>query len=248
MSNHKIEAVMFDLGDTLVNFGKVDKTEAIKEAAKISYDHLKSLNQPVGSFKMYFIRNLLEIRLRCIWSDITGKDFDSYEVMKKIGKKQGFTLSEEQWLEVNWLWYKPLAALANIEPDIKQSLQKLKDMGIRLAILSNTFVGKEALDRHLEEIGILNIFEMRMYSCYYPYRKPDKRIFLDAAAKINTQPEKVLFVGDRLDTDLAGSLSAGMRCIIKKSHANEDKQLPKKIIKINTISELPKIVSRINAG
>ena len=241
----RYEAILFDLGDTLINFGKVDKTAAIKEAARISYDHLKQLNQPVRSFRWYFLRNLLEIRLRCIWSDITGNDFDSYSVMKKIGKKSGFTLTEDQWLEVNWLWYKPLAQLAYIEPDLRESFQRLKDMGIRLGILSNTFVGKEALDRHLEEMGVLDMFDVRVYSCYYDYRKPDKRIFFDAAAELNLPMEQILFVGDRLDTDVAGSIAAGVRCVIKTSHANEGKKLPAGVIRINAISELPAVVEQL---
>jgi putative hydrolase of the HAD superfamily len=233
------EAILFDLGDTLINFGKVDKTDAIKQAARISYDFLKSIGQPVGSFRVYFIRNLLEIRLRCIWSDITGKDFDSFSVMQSIGRKNGYNLSRRQWLVFNWLWYKPLASLAYIEPDLRASLQQLKDMGLRLGILSNTFVGKEALNRHLEEIGVLDMFELLMYSCYHEYRKPDKRIFLDAAAELGLPPQKILFVGDRLDTDVAGSLAAGMGCVVKKSHANEGKKLPHGAIRIDAISQLP---------
>ena len=240
-----IQAILFDLGDTLINFGKVDKTAAIKQAARISYSYLKELGQPVGSLEWYFLHNMLEIRLRCLWSDITGKDFDSFDVMKKIGHRNGYHLTDEQWLEVNWLWYKPLAQLAFIEPDICDTFAKLKSMGLRLGILSNTFVGKEALDRHLSEIGILDMFEIRVYSCYHPYRKPDKRIFTDTAAKMGLKPEQILFVGDRIETDVAGSLAAGMRCVIKKSHANEGKTMPPQVIRIETISELPQLIEAL---
>ncbi len=241
-----IKAILFDLGDTLINFGKVDKTAAIKHAAKMSYDYLKNLGQPAGSFRWYFLRNMLEIRLRCLWSDITGKDFDSFDVMKKIGHKKGYNLSPQQWLEFNWIWYKPLAELAFIEPDICDTFAKLKSMGFRLGILSNSFVGKEALDRHLQEIGILDMFEMRMYSCYHPYRKPDKRIFFDACDKMGLSPDEILFVGDRVDTDVAGAIAANIKCVIKKSHANDGKTLPPQIIRIETISELPQVVQSLS--
>jgi HAD superfamily hydrolase (TIGR01549 family) len=238
-----IKAVLFDLGDTLINFGKVDKTAAIKQAARSSYDYLNELNQPTGPFWAYFLRNMLEIRLRCIWSDITGKDFDSFDVMKKIGRKRGFNITPQQWLEVNWLWYKPLAKLAYIEPDIVQTMTTLKNMGLRLGILSNTFVGKEALKHHLKEIGIYEFFELRLYSCYYPYRKPDKRIFFDAVSEMGLSKDEVLFVGDRVDTDAAGCIAADIKCVLKKSHANEDKQTPPQIGRIDTISELPQFIA-----
>ncbi len=240
-----IQAILFDLGDTLINFGKVDKTAAIKQAARMSYDYLKNLGQPVSSFRWYFLRNMLEIRLRCLWSDIAGRDFDSFEVMQKIGRRNGYKLTKEQWLEFNWMWYKPLAELAFIEPDIRETFTKLRSMGLRLGILSNTFVGKEALDRHLQEIGILDMFEMRMYSCYHPYRKPDKRIFFDACDKMGLSPADILFVGDRVDTDVAGAIAANIRCVIKKSHANDGKKLPPQIIRIETIAELPQVVASL---
>lgn len=237
-----IKAILFDLGDTLINFGKVNKTAALKRAARNSYDYLKELNQPVGPFWAYFLRNMIDIRLRCLWSDITGEDFDSFDIMRKIGKKKGYDITHEQWVKINWLWYKPLAELAYIEPDIVETMQKLKDMGFRLGILSNTFVGKEALDHHLKDMGIVDMFEMRLYSCYYPYRKPDKRIFFDAAKEMNLSKDEILFVGDRVDTDAAGCLAAEIKCVIKKSHANEDKTLPEQIIRIDKISQLPQVV------
>ena len=240
-----IKAVLFDLGDTLINFGKVDKTAAIKQAAANSYEYLKSLGQPVGSLRRYFLRNMIEIRCRCIFSDITGKDFDSFDVMKKIGRRQGYKLTDQQWLEFNWLWYKPLAELAFIEPDIAQSLGRLKKMGLRLGILSNTFVGKEALDRHLSEIGILDMFEMRMYSCYHPYRKPDKRIFFDACEKMGLKPENILFVGDRVDTDAAGAIAANIKCVIKKSHANDGRKLPPQIIRVDSIAQIADVAEKL---
>jgi putative hydrolase of the HAD superfamily len=238
-----IKAVLFDLGDTLINFGKVDKTAAIKRAARASYDYLNELNQPTGTFNAYFLRNMIEIRLRCLWSDITGKDFDSFAVMKKIGRKKGYKLTDEQWLKINWLWYQPLSELAYIEPDIVETMSKLKGMGLRLGILSNTFVGSEALDHHLKEIGIYDFFEIRVYSCYLPYRKPDKRIFFDTINEMGLLKDEILFVGDRVDTDAAGCMAAEIKCVLKKSHANENKSLPARIKRIETISQLPQFIA-----
>ena len=35
-----IEAVLFDLGDTLIDYGKVDIDSLLDEAARLSYDYL----------------------------------------------------------------------------------------------------------------------------------------------------------------------------------------------------------------
>ncbi len=58
----RIKAVLFDLGDTLLNFGRVDTAKLFKSGAKLTYDYLKRLSQPVGDFKPYCYRNLAAIR------------------------------------------------------------------------------------------------------------------------------------------------------------------------------------------
>ena len=52
-SGHEIKAVLFDLGETLLNFGKVKTTRLFRQGAKLSYDFLKSSGQPVGGFEYY---------------------------------------------------------------------------------------------------------------------------------------------------------------------------------------------------
>ena len=44
----EIKAVLFDLGETLLNFGKIKKTRLILQGARSSHDYLKEQGQPVG--------------------------------------------------------------------------------------------------------------------------------------------------------------------------------------------------------
>mgnify|MGYP002684141250 CR=1 FL=1 len=46
----QIKAVLFDLGDTLLSFGKLSKTRLILQGARASYDYLREQDQPGGSF------------------------------------------------------------------------------------------------------------------------------------------------------------------------------------------------------
>ena len=83
MDNKKIQAVLFDLGETLINYGPIKTTSAIFEAGKRSYEYLKKMNQPVGKFASYITGNLLNIRVRAILAELFGHDFDSLEELKK---------------------------------------------------------------------------------------------------------------------------------------------------------------------
>ena len=175
--------MLFDLGETIISFGKLDIASLFKEAGRISYAYLKERAQPVPSIKRYLWANLFSIKMHLLKSAFTGNDFDSIEVLKKYGRRHNFNLTDEQWIHVNWCWYKPLRDIATVEPDIHRTLTQLKEAGLKLGIVSNTFVNCSALDRHLEEEGILDFFPMRIYSYEEPKRKPNKNIFLKAAEK-----------------------------------------------------------------
>jgi FMN phosphatase YigB (HAD superfamily) len=61
MPDKKIKAVLFDLGETLLDFGKFNPGEIFRQGARLSYDFLKSLGQPVGSFRYYCLRNMIAL-------------------------------------------------------------------------------------------------------------------------------------------------------------------------------------------
>lgn len=244
----QIQAVLFDIGETLLNFGRVDATKLFKEGTSLAYDFLKKLGIPLGSFRIYLIRHLLAIRLHLLWSAIRDRDFDSYKVLKKMQARKAARLKRQQWIDYAQCWYEPLKKIARVEPDIIETLKKLKDMGLKLGVLSNTFVNASTLQRHLEQLGLLEFFDVRLYSYEYPFRKPDKRIFLDAAKKLDIEPKNILFVGDRMDTDMNGSAGAGMRPCLKKAYTNTDKKNRNNIMKIDKLSELPELIEGINAG
>jgi putative hydrolase of the HAD superfamily len=140
-----------------------------------------------------------------------------------------------------------LSRIAKVEPDIKETLAKLKGMGLKLGILSNTFISAMSLDRQLGQLGMLEFFPYRLYSYQFPFRKPDRRIFEAAIAKIGESAENILFVGDRIYTDIRPALKAGMRTALKSAYTNQGKELPEGAFKIELISELPGIIEKINA-
>ncbi|MFC1762310.1 HAD family hydrolase [Planctomycetota bacterium] len=151
------------------------------------------------------------------------------------------------WRDFAWLWYEPLAKTATIEPTIKETLAKLRELGLKLGVLSNTFVGGHSLERHLEQVGILDFFMMRMYSYEFDFRKPDLRIFRIAAERLGEAAENILYVGDRIDKDIEPALRVGMQPVLKAAYTNAGKRLPDGAQKINHISELPGLIESINA-
>ena len=238
--------MVFDLGETLLNFGKVETMWVFRRSARLTYDYLMSHGQPAGDYWWYFIRNIAAIQVRNLWGQITGRDFDALSLLQEYGIRRGYTLSEEQWREVGWLWYEPLSRVAKVEPDIKETLGKLKGMGLKLGILSNTFISAGSLDRQLEQLGMLEFFPYRLYSYQFEFRKPDRRIFEAAIEKIGEPAQSIIFVGDRLGVDIRPALKAGMHAILKDAYTNIGKGVPNGVCRIELISELPGIIEKIN--
>jgi len=246
MPDKKVKAVLFDLGETLLNFGKVNTTRLFCDGARLSYDFLKSCGQPVGGFRYYCWRNLLSLYVqRCI-SKITKKDFNSLVLLRGIGASKGIRLDKEQWRHFAWLWYEPLSRIGRFEPKIKETLSVLEKLGLKLGIVSNTFVTGSSLEKHLEQAGLLDFFSVRIYSCEFDFRKPDTRIFKIAAERIGELPENIMFVGDRIDADIAPAAKMGMTAVLKKAYTNIGRKIPKGVPQINQVAELPALIERIN--
>ena len=248
MPDKKIKAVLFDFGETLLSFGKVNTTRLFRQGARLSYEYLKSEGQPVGNFEWYCWRNLIHLRIRHWLSYITRRDFDALEVLKKVSTKKGVKLDSEQWRYAAWLWYEPLSKIAKAEPDIAETLRTLANSGLKLGIVSNTFLNRCCLEEHLKQLGILDFFTVRVYSYEFDFRKPDARIFRAAAEKIGEALENILFVGDHIKKDIKAAAKAGMQAVLKPAPANVGKKIPKGTREINQLAELPSLIEKINAG
>jgi putative hydrolase of the HAD superfamily len=244
MPSGKIKAILFDLGDTLINFGKLHTARLFHDAARSSHAYLHEQHQPGGVFVWYFLRNLFHLKTRCFISNLTGRDFDALELLQTVSGRVGVKLSDEQWEHLAWLWYEPLVKVATIEPDLPETLTALKQQGYKVGIVSNTFVNRTSLERHMRELRFLDFFPLRMYSYEFKIRKPDRRIFRIAAERIGEAPEHIAFVGDRIDKDIRPALDCGMTAILKDAYTNAGLATPAGAIRIHLLSELPAILDQ----
>ena len=248
---HEIKAVLFDLGETLLDFGKVKTTRLFRQGARLSYDFLKSSGQPVGNFEYYCWRNLIALRFRHLISNITKNDINSSALLRRIGINKGIKLDTQQWRDFAWLWYEPLSKIATTEHRIKETLaavRAVREPPLQLGILSNTFVNAYSIEKHLEQIGILDFFTVRMYSYEFDFRKPDIRIFKIAAERIGEPAENIMYVGDRIDKDIIPTMKIGMHAVLKAAYTNAGKTPPDGAYKIASLSELPTLIKELNTN
>jgi HAD superfamily hydrolase (TIGR01549 family) len=247
LADKAVEAILFDLGQTLLEFSRLCSRPLFAVSAKNSYQWLRHYSQPVPAFWRYKLKHMVGLYLHLGISHFTGNDFDSLELLKIYGRRYRFTLNEEQYRELNWVWYEPLSKQAYVESDLPRTLDTLRAMGLKMGIVSNTFVNRDSLQRHLAQAGLAEFFPVQLYSCEFPWRKPDVRIYQAAAERIGVAPEKTLFVGDRVDTDVNGALAAGMIPVFKRMAINRDVKVPPGVITINKLAQLPAVVQKLKS-
>ena len=108
------------------------------------------------------------------------------------------------------------------EAGMPEALRDLSSLGVRLACVSNAFMGADVLNRIMEERGLGRHLELTISSCETGIRKPDARIYQAALDAMRTTGPETIFVGDRIDADVEGPSKLGMRTVLTQQYRAED--------------------------
>jgi putative hydrolase of the HAD superfamily len=109
-------------------------------------------------------------------------------------------------------WWEPHTYL---DPDAPALFEALRERGIRIGILSNTIWPRLEHERIFERDGVLSFIDGSVYTSEVPWTKPHPEAFRAALAAVEVaEPERAVFVGDRLFDDVHGAKSVGMRAVL----------------------------------
>jgi len=102
-------------------------------------------------------------------------------------------------------------------PGIADVLKELQVTGIAMGLIANTGVPGWVMDRNFRGVGLLQYFPVRIYSGDEGVEKPDPRIFELAAQRAGLSGRRLIYMGDRVDKDVAGARAAGWSSILFRS-------------------------------
>lgn len=238
-----IDTVIFDVGDTLLDFGAGESRRQLTVALRQGYDYLQERGIALPSFKRYASVLRRGLILRLIWSRIvTRRELKCVPAIQSVHRGMGLELDPETAAEVAHRCYAAMGLERTADPGARETLEELRACGYRLGIISNSFAPPGGLDQHLAEEGLLRFFEVRVYSADVGYMKPHPRIFELALERLGTAAARAIYVGDKEHIDVKGASRLGMVTVLKRCSKTSAPRRSRANHVIEGLGELPAIV------
>jgi len=187
-----IRAILFDLDETLL-----DRTNSV--AAFVSDQHTRFAGRLGESDAQQWCARFLVLDAR----GSVAKSVVYTCLLEEFGGTPG--LAEDLVRD-----YRASRALyARSFDGMVETLESLRSSGLRLGIITNGET--EFQSRTIEALGLTAWIDTVLISEQEGLRKPDRALFVRAAAKLGVAPSECIFVGDNPVADVLGAAAAGMR-------------------------------------
>jgi len=249
-----IQAVLFDLGGTLHVCSSDEKTKL--RFAKLllerlgEYDiHLDMTPQALSEqlqingeiYKRASEESLRELEPVVIWNDYYLKE-------QKLGRERLAPIAEELSFRYDYERVRNLR-----RPGMLDCMRRLKDMGLRLGVISN-IISRSIVPHFMAEYDLEDIMDVVLTSAGTGIRKPSPLIFRMAEQQLGLEAAHLAYVGDTLSRDVLGVRNAGWRLAIQIENPNSAHRDAAFIgtglepdYRIRSLEEIPAIIETENA-
>jgi putative hydrolase of the HAD superfamily len=200
-----LRAVLFDWGDTLMQFGY--EPELVEAGHRAGLEALGRDGLPEsGAITAHFREHYEPL----FWVPGTIEEIEYPDLVRELLRDFGIQVTDEElgrFLEAEHAAWEPARVLGATTHAL---LESLRARGLRLGLVSNAFDPGWLLHRDLEQMGIAGRIDHAVFSSEVGKRKPHPEIFESALDALDVAPGEALFVGDRLYEDVRGAAQVGM--------------------------------------
>jgi len=242
------EAILFDLGSTLIYFnGEWEQIRPERDAVLLQRLNAGGIFPPGDVFldqfnsllHSYFIERDTEFiehttayLMRSLLAEWGYLDIPEDVIRHALAGM--YAVSQAHWLP---------------ESDAHPTLHALQEQGYHLGLISNA--GDDAdVQTLVDRAGLRSYFDIILTSAAMGIRKPNPRIFQAALEHWGYRPSQAAMVGDSLGADILGARNAGLfsvwitrRAETAANHAHQGTIQPDAVIA--TLSELTELLSTL---
>jgi putative hydrolase of the HAD superfamily len=150
----------------------------------------------------------------------------------------------DQLMEIatqNWLF-----TPNDLYQDSKACINEFKGMGVKIGIVANQ---PASVVNSLKSDQIYDLIDFLGVSAIVGIEKPDKAIFELAIAKLATPANKIIHIGNRIDTDVIPAKSLGMKTVwVRRGEANPyptPADLKQADLTVDNLTNLPELIKNI---
>jgi HAD superfamily hydrolase (TIGR01549 family) len=203
-----VEAVLFDWGDTLFHFAyDEDLIEAGWDAGlgAVGRDDLPGHEETAARFR--------ERYLPLLWAPDSLDEVEYPELIRELLASFGAELTDDELKRFLVAEHAAWDPAREVGAHTHALLDALRGRGLKTGLVSNAFDPGWLLRLDLERMGLTERLDVIVFSSEVGKRKPHPSIFEAALRPLDVGAERVLFVGDRLDADVAGANELGMTSV-----------------------------------
>jgi putative hydrolase of the HAD superfamily len=201
-----IEAVLFDLGHTLMDWTWDDDLLVIGHRAGLDAIGRRSDTAAEALTARY----LREAQLHD-WEAVEEVEYPS--LVRTMLADVGVDVDDAalvRFLEAEHAAWAPARKVGSMSEAL---LDALHDRGLKTGLVSNAWDPRWLLERDVEEMGLLARLDAIVFSSEVGVRKPRPEIFYRVLDELGVEPERSVFVGDRLEADIKGAADLGMTTV-----------------------------------
>lgn len=243
--NDQLQAVLFDLGFTLINF-EGNFHQVTEESYLALAESLKRAGYPFQArdFADHFNAVISEY-YRARDEDLIERPVEQY-LMQLMESYEYNDPPQEVIQQALTDMYRLTETHWQLEPDALLVLDELQKKGYRMGLISNAANADNA-NRLIDRFDLRRYFEVILISAIEKIRKPDTRIYSRAMAKMELPPAAAVMVGDTLTADILGAQNAGLHAIWIKRRAlrPENELVVGKInpdVVVDSLAEIPAVL------
>lgn len=245
-----LRAILFDLGDTLVDLGEGRGSYEKRLLVRMGhvYDVLAAAGATLPERSVFCERLAVDSEAQYHAALAQQQGIGIFTVLRRFFHNAGISVDDGLVDAAGEAYCTGgRATPAPLRIGAIEVLQTLRARRMSLGAISNTVQPARFMRLSMIDRGLAEFFDVEIYSSDAGVAKPHPAIFRMALDALDVTADQAVYVGDRLEADVAGAQRVGMKgVLIEVGHRIEEHPQIKPDARIRELPELLDVLPRLS--